>query len=232
MEKNQKRKKRVALATAAIVLLIAVSFIVRASDHGDAPAVGGKTTDITDLYAFESPADPNKMVIIANVQGLLSPEASKTASFDPNVLVEFKVDNNNDLVEDLVVQCVFNDGKMYIYGRLKPASTGAAATITGKASVIVGVTPYGSTPIIANSNGVTAFAGIRDDPFFFDVGQYVKIATGQATSFNQSGSDALAGTNVKSIVVEFPKAILKAKGNNDKANAGKVNVWLETKQKS
>ncbi len=224
MKKNQNRKRNVAVATAAVALIIAGTGIIRASDHGDAPAVAGKKTDITDLYAFQSPADNSKMVLIANVQGLLSPEASKTATFDENELIEFKIDNNGDLVEDLVVQCVYKDGKMYIYGPVKPATIGVKSTITGKASVVVDVTPYGaSSPVTVSSNGITAFAGPRDDPFFFDVSQYVKIVTGAASSYNNPGSDALAGTNVMSVVLEFPKSLLNS--------TGKVNVWLDTKQK-
>lgn len=224
MEKQQKRKRKGVAAAAAAALFLAGTSIVWASDHGDAPAVTGKKTDITDLYAFQSPADNSKMVLIANVQGLLSPEASKTATFDENELIEFKIDNTGDLVEDLVVQCVYKEGKMYIYGPVRPATIGAKSTITGKASVVVDITPYGAaSPVIASSNGITAFAGPRDDPFFFDVAQYVKIVTGAATGYNNPGSDALAGTNVMSIVVEFPKSLLN--GN------GKVNVWIDTKQK-
>jgi len=225
MERKQKRKRNVVVATAAVALVLAGSGIVWASDHGDAPGVAGKTTDITDLYAFQSTANNSNLVLIANVQGELSPEASKTAAFDPNTLIEFKIDNNNDLVEDLVIQCVVNNGKMYIYGPVKPSSTGASSTIIGKASVVVDVTPYGaSSPVIASANGITAFAGPRDDPFFFDVGQYVKIVTGAATSYNNPGTDALAGTNVMSVVVELPKSLLNS--------TGKVNVWVQTKQKS
>ena len=68
------------------------------------------------------------------------------------------------------------------------------------------------------------FAGPRDDPFFFDLNQYKKIIAGTATGFNNPGSDAFAGTNVLSLIVEVPKTMLNAKN-------GKLNVWLETKKK-
>ncbi len=223
--KKKQNKRRGIVAIAALALVCAGSAIVWASDHGDAPAITGKTTDITDIYAFQSPADNNNLVLVGNVQGLLSPEATKTASFDENTLIEFNIDSNGDLVEDLVIQCVAKGGKMYIYGPVKPASTGLKSIIVGKASVVVDVTPYASaSPVIATSgNGIKAFAGPRDDPFFFDVPQYVKIVTGAATSFNNPGTDALAGTNVLSVVVEVPKKLLNG--------TDKINVWLETKQK-
>jgi hypothetical protein len=185
--------------------------------------VTGKSTDITDLYVFQG-ANPNNLVFVGNVQGLLSPAATATASFDANTMIEFKIDNTGDNVEDLVIQCVYNNGNMYIYGPVKPLQTGLTSTVVGTASVVVPVTPYGSTtPITATSaSGITAFAGPRDDPFFFDLNQFHKITGGTATGFLATGSDTFAGTNVMSVVVEVPKSMLNS--------TGKLGVWLQTKQ--
>ena len=38
-------------------------------------------------------------------------------------MIEFKIDNTGDNVEDLVIQCVYKSGKMYIYGPVKPSTT-------------------------------------------------------------------------------------------------------------
>jgi hypothetical protein len=219
-----KKPKMVAVLSVSALLL--GGGILWASDHGDAPAVTGKSTDITDLYVYQSPVNADKMVFTANVQGLLSPTATKAANFDENTLIEFRIDNTGDNVEDLVIQCVYKAGKMNIYGPYKPKDTGSTSTITGTASAVVDVTPYGtSTPIVTTSaKGITAFAGPRDDPFFFDIGAYVKVVTGAATSFGNPGSDSLAGTNVLSVVLELPKSLLNS--------TGKINVWLDTKTKS
>lgn len=57
--------------------LIAISAIyVFAADHIEAPAVTGTAADITDIFAFESPSDPNNLVLVYNVQGLLDPAAT------------------------------------------------------------------------------------------------------------------------------------------------------------
>ena len=63
----------------------AASFFFLSADHIDAPAVQGGTSDITDFYAFQG-EDTNNLVFVANVQGLLSPTASASASFDENVM--------------------------------------------------------------------------------------------------------------------------------------------------
>ncbi len=38
----------------------------------------------------------------------MSPATTATATFDENTIIEFKIDNNGDNVEDLVIQCVYN----------------------------------------------------------------------------------------------------------------------------
>lgn len=65
---------------------------------------------------------------MANVQGLLALSATSTASFDENVMVEFNIDTNNDNVEDLVIQAIPRDGKMYFFGPYAPSSTGLNST--------------------------------------------------------------------------------------------------------
>jgi hypothetical protein len=225
MRKNQ--IKRIGVVATVVALTLVSGAYVWASDHGDAPEVAGQSTDLTDLYVFQSPENANNLVFTGNVQGLLSPQATGTAAFKENTLLEFKIDNNNDFVEDLVIQCVAKNGKMYIYGPVAPqAAGGTSSTIKGTASVVVDITPYTSkTPIVAaSSNGIKAFAGPRDDPFFFDLVQYLNVISGKATGFNNPGADTLAGTNVLSVVLEVPKTLLKGTGS--------INVWLETKQKN
>ncbi len=218
------KKTKLILASAAMALLLGGG-ILWASDHADAPNVKGKSTDITDLYVFQG-ANTDNLVFVGNVQGLMSPATTKTASFDENTMIEFKIDNTGDNVEDLVIQCVYRDNKMYIYGPVKPVQTGLTSTVVGIAAVVVPVTPYGSpVPIVKTSqNGIMAFAGPRDDPFFFDLDQFHKITGGTATGFNNPGTDSFAGTNVMGVVVEVPKTLLNS--------TGKLNVWLQTKQKN
>ncbi len=217
------KKTKLIIGAAAIALTLGGG-ILWASDHADAPNVNGKSTDITDLYVFQG-ANPNNLVFVGNTQGLLSPSKTMSASFDENTMIEFKIDNNGDNVEDLVIQCVYKGGKMYIYGPVKPAETGTSSTVVGTASVVVPVTAYGASPNVQTSpSGIMAFAGPRDDPFFFDLDQFHKITAGTASGFNNPGTDTFAGTNVMSVVVEVPKAMLHS--------TGKLNVWLRTAQKN
>lgn len=210
-------------------LLLGLSFfgvlglVLVAADHIDAPAVQGGTSDITDFYSFQG-SNTNNLVFVANVKGLLSPSATADATFDENVMVEFNIDNNGDNIEDLVIQAVPKDGKMYFFGPVAPGLAGSTSTVkTSSALGSVAITEYAETAVIYSNDGVSLFAGPRDDPFFFDFGQYSEIIAGNAGSFNNPGTDTFAGTNVMSVVVELPKTML--------GGSGTLNTWVETKRK-
>lgn len=204
--------------------LIAISGLVLiAADHIDAPAVTGNASDITDFYAFQG-QDTNNMVFVVNTQGLLSPSATAAAKFDENVMTEINIDNTGDNVEDLVIQAVRRGNSMYFFGPVAPGTTGKTSTIkTANQIGSVEISQYGQNAIVSSQNGYKFFAGPRDDPFFFDLGQYQAILGGTATGFNNPGTDTFAGTNVLSIVVEVPKSSL--------GTAATLNTWVETKRK-
>jgi len=217
-------KKTKILVAAAIAIVIGGG-ILWAADHIDAPAVTGQATDITDVYAFKG-ANASSRVFVINTQGLLSPAATSTAKFDAGTLIQLNIDNNNDNVEDLVIQAIYDGTNMKFYGPAKPTATGLKSQLEGAVTASVAVTPYTATaPVTATgTNGMQVFAGPRDDPFFFDLNQFKKIIAGTASSFNNPGTDAFAGTNVLSVVMEVPVSLLNASG-------GKINVWATTKKK-
>ena len=204
--------------------LVAISgLILVAADHVDAPSVTGNAADITDVYTFQG-QDTNNLVFAVNTQGLLSPNATAAAAFNENVMIEINIDNTGDNVEDLVIQAIKRGDKMYFFGPYAPGTTGTSSTIkTSAASGSVAISTYGAAPIMATQNGMKFFAGPRDDPFFFDLGQFKSILGGTASGFKNPGTDTFAGTNVLSIVVEVPKAML--------GTASTLNVWAETKKK-
>src|SRR5207247_3973823 len=97
-----------------------------AADHLDAPGLtpppggDGIGTDLTDIYAFQSPADASKTVLIMNVNGLTTadlanppgpdrPFGSKVPFVDgnPNVSYNFRLDTNGDALPDVNVQIRF-----------------------------------------------------------------------------------------------------------------------------
>lgn len=220
------KRKKLLLGLAALSVVV-TGGIIYAADHIDAPAVTGQKTDITDVYVFQA-QNASNLVFVANTQGLMSPATSATATFDENTLIEFNIDNNQDNIEDLVIQCKYDaaSNSMLVYGPVAPAQKGTRSKLEGGVTAQVVVTAYAAAnPTVATgTSGVKIFAGPRDDPFFFDLDRYKLIIAGTQTQFNNPGTDAFKGTNVMSVVVEVPKTLL--------GGSGTLNVWLETKKKA
>ncbi len=72
------------------------TFPVWASSHREAPLIADDpTADNTDVYAFKSPANPNKIVLIANYIPLQLPQGGPNFyHFSENVRYEIHIDNN------------------------------------------------------------------------------------------------------------------------------------------
>jgi Domain of unknown function (DUF4331) len=90
---------------------VATAMPALASNHREAPLTAlDHKADITDLYAFRSydgGATP-RVTLILSVDPLLEPaNGPNWFPFDPDILYELKVDNNNDAVEDIVFQFRF-----------------------------------------------------------------------------------------------------------------------------
>lgn len=217
--------------------LAALSIFLISADHIDAPAIAGTTADITDFYAFESQSNSNNFVFVANVQGLLPPgQPTEQAVFDETVLLEFNIDRNNDLKEDLVIQAIKRGDSMYFFSPTAPAFTGddglksTISTSTRRSVKISTATDV----YVTEMDGMKFFAGPRDDPFFFDFNKYNEVIAGTATGFDNPGTDTFAGTNVLSVVVELPKSMLLGgvTGVNPFApDTPMYNVWVEAKRK-
>src|SRR6266704_1062070 len=90
----------VALATALCMLVPSSLF---ASSHREAPITAlDRTADVTDWYAFVSYNNPNNVTFILNVDPLLEPaNGPNYFPFDPSVLYEMHVDNNQDGLDDI-----------------------------------------------------------------------------------------------------------------------------------
>ncbi|MEZ4554391.1 MAG: DUF4331 family protein [Dehalococcoidia bacterium] len=210
-----------ALAIVGIALLAFAVLGMRAegADHKDSPSVEGDAgADITDVYAFRSPTNASNLVVALNVNPLTPPSANATTTFASGVDYRIHVDNTGDLNADATVVVKFNGNDFTV--------TGLGNTpITGK------VTPAGSAPMITDAGGIKIFAGLRDDPFFFDLTGFKNFTSAPYTPANglrpsgQTPSDTFAGTNVSALVIELPITALTGAAN---ANTGTIKAWTST----
>ena len=228
---------RRAVRAIAVVAVGTVALMVAkrldASDHQDTPETElNPRMDINDVYAFPgSSADRIALVVTTS-----SPIAGQSASFDPNLLYQIKVDNTGDAVEDLVFQVSFDNGvgaaqKYQIRGPIKPTMTGTKTMLETSGTILTG--NVGSSA--GSATGIQAFAGLRADPFVIDLEQFFNVipdrrpSTGplavqtgpSASSFRTPGVDFLKPFNALAIAIELPKSALQSSTAAD----AKFGVW-------
>ena len=168
-----------ALLCIALVAFAAVLYLAPrafASDHQDSPlTVARPGTDITDVYVFPAD-DPSKVVLAMDVWPLIPPGLGPTTYFDPGVLYQLKIGLQSDATEDLVLQfkadALGANQRIALYGparppRSAPRPASSAARARERFRTI-------KSPICGN--GVKAFAGPREDPFYFDLTQFYRLS--------------------------------------------------------
>lgn len=86
----------------AALLALPVAQPAFAANHREAPITAlDRTADITDWYSFVSWNNPDRVVMILNVDPLLEPSNGPNFfPFDPNILYRMHVDNDNNGVAD------------------------------------------------------------------------------------------------------------------------------------
>lgn len=212
------------LAAIAAVIAIMSANGARGADHRDSPGVENDAqADITDVYAFRSPENNDNLVIALGVNGLTTPADNAGATFGDDVTYTIHVDGNADLQDDATVNIDFS---------------GDSYTITGLGNPITGDVSPGTAaatapdPIVNETGGIKAFAGQRDDAFFFDLvgfqnfvaGPYVPAA-GLRDAANGTPSDTFAGTNVSYIILELPITAVTGGATSD---TGVIKAWVST----
>lgn len=207
------------LATAAICFGLSVPAL--AADHNDAPQISeDPSLDLLDVFAFVSPENPDMVVLALTSNGFTVPGALGIG-FASKALYEFKIDNDGDFVEDLVVQATFTPigggQQVTVRGPAAPRQLGATSLQLPASGSDVTGPANGST---LTNGDVRVFAGQRDDPFFVDliwVLRQIGVLPGGPLA-RPNGIDFLAGLNCTVLVVELPAAELGGSGQT-------LNIW-------
>jgi hypothetical protein len=217
-----------------VVMAAAALFIgsnalrVGAADHLDAPTV--KTDgriDINDVYVFQGQNAANTALVMTvnPAAGLLSP-----TTFRKDARYEFRIDTRGNAAEDITLRVRFGyprpDGSQRIT-ILRQGGDNATRSFGGN---VIGEGQTGRT--ISLMGGGRAWAGLADDPFFFDLARFQAF---KATLLGGGGLDDLPGLvdcnrtdpkptnffkglNGTAIVIELP----------DHKLADTIRVWGET----
>lgn len=213
--------------------LVVAGIVLIAADHIDAPSTTGQTADVTDFFAFEPTEGSDNTVFVVDLQTNVLPDLAY-GEFDENVLTEINIDTNNDLVEDLVIQAIPRDGRMYFFGPVAPAQTGLNSTVMTDLP-LGDVTISGAAAVTeTTADGVKLFAGPRQDPFFFDFFQFNAVIGGMAPGgFKPAGEaeDTFDGANTLSIVVELPNSMLGSTSGTNALGLEVYKTWVTTNVK-
>ena len=128
------------------------------------PPLGDQRLDLCDLYAFQSPTDPSRTVIILNA----NPNAD---ALHPDAIYRLNIDNDGDLLTDIAISYVFSkpqNGKQTFNVFIAKGADSRSVEPVGKKIVADAEVSFGPKPNIVKAGEYTFFAGSRSDAFFFD----------------------------------------------------------------
>ncbi len=233
---NRMLKIGAALLSIAITLGGVAQYTI-ASDHDDGELeVKGRNLNLTDLYVFregdQNPrAQKDDLVLIMNTNPRSL--ARQQYFFSTKARYEFQVarvdDNNSTPTGEADVTLRFEFGAP---NKNQEQSIKITAIRDGETFETRAMT----TPLNAKANvkevsmddsRFAVFAGLREDPFFFDVEQFFRVRAGalgkgEAVGFRDPNQavDFAAGYNVNSIAIRVPIEFLQGK-----SQANTFDVW-------
>jgi hypothetical protein len=226
-----------AAARLTIVAATLVSFAVLSADHAESPGTDADpAADLADVFLFPSPESASKLVGAVTFGGRSAPRSRIDTAFycDAAVLYTFNIDRAD------AAGAFDNVPDIKVYARL--AKNGA-----GQCGVLLENVPGAGGPfagpveqVFAAGSGIKAFAGLRNDPFFFDAeGLTALLATFAAPGQNgnlasafrlapagQARRDSFAGRNVSAIVFEMDLDTVIPKAAN--GTRPQVRIWATT----
>lgn len=223
--------------SAALAMFMAPLPLSDAADHGDAPYNSSdQGIDGGDAFVFLDPTDNTKVILASTVRGFIAPgENNNFGQFDPVVRHRFEIDVNGDPRPDRFIDITFSrrtgatapqiatitlmDGQTFTAN-----STPPSVCVEGAANC-----PPAATITDLGSTGVKFFAGMRDDPFNFDIPAFAAATAAlracvvaanppdptcvsNALANFQRGRDSFAGYNIMTIALTIPRTVFTAAG--------------------
>ena len=183
------RRLAVLVATASMLLPVAAP----AADHRDSPlATADVTADINDVYTFMNPRNASELIVATTVV----PFASFGTRFSDAVEYRTHIDNGSA------------GGAQTITCRFANQSTTFSCTGPG------GLAAAGNVGTTVQGTGMRVYAGLRDDPFFFDLDAFNRTRTTLTPSFTNPGVNFFRTANTLAIVMGIDRARVTANQAN------------------
>ena len=194
-----------------MILLCACVSVAYAADHLDPPdsfTVAGDAADIGDLYAWHSGSGADQVLtVVLTHGGPLLP--SESVTYDPDVLYTIAIDTDADHIANTEIFIRFAQNDLGEWGVQVTGLPGATGQMVGAIETT-----------ITNGDVCKAFAGLRDDPFFFDLEGFNQTLDTGALAFDPN-RDFFAGANISAIVLEMPMSAALGISNS-------LSIWATT----
>jgi len=180
------------------------------------PPAEDSRLDLTDLFAFQAPADPTRTVLILNANTFGVADA-----FHPDAVYRINVDNDGDAETDVAFSVVFDkpeDGRQRATVYMATGRDARRSEAVGSPIITNAEVSFGPEPKIVTAGARTFFAGSRSDPFFVDFAGILAAFNWKdgknftdlkdVDPFPWTGNDTLAVYNAFGIVLELPTSEL------------------------
>ena len=227
MKKFQIKKIGAAALMFALVgmNLLLPSSPVMAADHAESTSVADDPgADLGDTFVFLNPNDNTRVVLMMTVAGFIVPSEQVNLGYFPSgILYRFEIENTGDPVADRFIDIQFSEQT----SRTEPQT--ASIFLRGKRGArLPDFTAPTTLPrlaatanpfVVTSNNGVQFYAGMTDDPFYFDIpafGRFVTSVLGgtpDPTQLDRS-RDSFAGYNCHTIALELPVSALQGSAGN------------------
>ncbi len=227
MSRFSSRFKRVssgALAfLASLSLALPTAPQIKAADHAESTSVAGDpAADIADVFAFLDPNDNSKVVLAMDVEGFIVPsEGLNLSFFSPDVLYRLEIENTGDAIPDQSIDISFSAQTSRSTPQTATIKLPNGSTFTAPTTVQTFNPTANPFTITADpSTGASFFAGLTDDPFFFDIVGFnrfvgsVLAGKPNATPLARN-RDSFAGYNIHMIAISVPSWMVRGSANNN-----------------
>lgn len=203
-------KKGLPFAAAFLAVLLTGPAASRASDHIDGIQTAiDNAADVTDLYTFTSPRDPNKLVMIMSVHGIAHSRSRFSNVVDYKLRIR-PVENattlapSTDPAREHSVVCNFAGGVFIVSAVQRARCTFNLGPVTETITFSTRGEGFKAGGF-GQKGDLKVFAGVRSDSWFLDLARTLKFNGGLPVDQQSPGINGLYGQNVLSIVVELDK---------------------------
>jgi len=203
-----------------IAMMLCLSQSSRSADHVDGPAASADpAADITDVFAWMAP-DAQRVFLVMN----LTRNATTASKFSDRVQYVFHTTSRPSFgaspSPEVAIICTFNQAQII------QCWAGNDAYVTGDASTING--------IVSDVGKLHVFAGLRNDPFFFNLAGFratSRTVAEDAASlqFDPAGCPLLDNETAAELVTQLATAPHRgpAVNNVDRFNALSIVIALD-----